>query len=207
MYKHLFAFRSFPLTWDENLQSFCNVTPNRVKLSLCSMPHRGGKLGVTPFLAIQSSMHLLVLSLTSVHSKNAFSTFCDSSTPFLRTVTRIELSSAYFVRSLSWQYWATSRSFKNRLNKYGPLTLPCYDQYYGGGNCDSTQLFCLGSVVSQHFWVRLEWTFWKWFWNDHATWIKLILSIANMFPAKMAARRGSQWATKVSAFPYQVLDS
>ena len=43
--------------------------------------------------------------------------FCDSSTLFLRTVTRIE------VRSLSWQYWATSRSFKNRLNKYGPLTL------------------------------------------------------------------------------------
>ena len=127
MYKHLFAFRSFPLTWDENLQSFFNVTPNRVKLSLCSMPHRGGKLGVTPFLAIQSSMHLLVLqliSLTSVNSKNAFSTFCDSSTPFLRTVTRIELWSAYFVRSLSWQYWATSRSFENRLNKYGPLTLP-----------------------------------------------------------------------------------
>ena len=81
---------------------------------------------MTPFLAIQSSLHLLVLQLiplTSVHSKSAFSAFCDSSTLFLRTVTRIEASSAYLVRSLSWQYWATSRSFKNRLNKYGPLTL------------------------------------------------------------------------------------
>ena len=120
MYTHLFASRSFPLTWDENLQSFCNVTPNRVKLSLCSMPHSRGKSGVTPFLAIQSSLHLLVLQLiplTSVHSKNAFSAFCDSSTLFLRTVTRIEVSSAYLVRSLSWQYRATSRSFKNRLNK------------------------------------------------------------------------------------------
>ena len=127
MYKHLFASQSFPLTWDENLQSFCNVTPKRVKLSLCSMPHRGGEVRCDTFLAIQSSLHLLVLqliSLTSVNSKNAFSTFCDSSTPFLRTVTTIEVSSAYFVRSLSWQYWATSRSFKNRLNKYGPLTLP-----------------------------------------------------------------------------------
>ena len=120
MYKHLFASQSFPLTWDEKLQSFCNVTPKRVKLSLCSMPHRGGKLKVTPFLVIQSSLHLLVLQLiplTSVHSKNAFSDFCDSSTLFLRTVTRIEVSSAYLV--VSWQYWATSRSFKNRLNKCG----------------------------------------------------------------------------------------
>ena len=120
MYTHLFASRSFPLTWDENLHSFCNVTPSRVKLSLWSMPHSGGKSGVTPFLAIQSSLHLLVLQLiplTSVHSKNAFSAFCDSSTLFLRTVTRIEVSSAYLVRSLSWQYRATSRSFKNRLNK------------------------------------------------------------------------------------------
>ena len=25
------------------------MTPNRVRLSLCSMPHSGGKLGVTPF--------------------------------------------------------------------------------------------------------------------------------------------------------------
>ena len=127
MYTHLFASRSFPLTWDENLQSFCNVTPNRVKLSLCSMPHSGGKLGVTPFLAIQSSLHLLVLQLiplTSVHSKNAFSAFCDSSPLFLHTVTRIEVSSAYLVRSLSLQYWVTSRSFKNRLNKYRPLMLP-----------------------------------------------------------------------------------
>ena len=36
------------------------------------MPHSGGKLGLTPFLAIQSSLHLLVLQLiplTSVHSK------------------------------------------------------------------------------------------------------------------------------------------
>ena len=121
MYTHLFASRSFPLTWDENLHSFCNVTPSRVKLSLWSMPHSGGKSGVTPFLAIQSSLHLLVLqliSLTSVRSKNAFSAFCDSSTLFLRTVTRIEVSSAYLVRSLSWQYRATSRSFKNSLNKY-----------------------------------------------------------------------------------------
>ena len=50
------------------------------------------------------SLHLLVLqliSLTSVHSKNAFSTFCDSSTLFLCTVTRTEVSSAYLVRSLS----------------------------------------------------------------------------------------------------------
>ena len=127
MYTHLFASRSFPLTWDENLQSFCNVTPNRVKLSLCSMPHRNGKSGVTPFLAIQSSLHLLVLQLiplTSVHSKNAFSAFCDSSPLFLHTVTRIEVSSAYLVRSLSLQYWVTSRSFKNRLNKYRPLMLP-----------------------------------------------------------------------------------
>ena len=105
---------------------FCNVTPNRVKLSLGSMPHRGGKFGETPVLAIQISLHLLVLQLiplTSVHSKNAFSAFCDSSTLFLRTVSRIEVSSAYLVRSLSWEYWATSRSFKKRLNKYGPLTL------------------------------------------------------------------------------------
>ena len=127
MYKHLFASQSFPLTWDENLQSFCNVTPKRVKLSLCSMPRRGGKLKVTPFLVIQSSLHLLVLQLiplTSVHSKNAFSAFCDSSPLFLHTVTRIEVSSAYLVRSLSLQYWVTSRSFKNRLNKYRPLMLP-----------------------------------------------------------------------------------
>ena len=126
MYTHLFASRSFPLTWDQNLQSFCNVTPSRVKLSLWSMPHSGGKSGVTPFLAIQSSLHLLVLqliSLTSVRSKNAFSAFCDSSTLFLRTVTRIEVSSAYLVRSLSWQYRATSRSFKNSLNKY-PWVVP-----------------------------------------------------------------------------------
>ena len=96
------------------------MRPNRVKLSLCSMPHSGRKLGVTPFLAIQSSLHLLVLQLiplTSVHSKNAFSAFFDSSALFLRTVTRTEVSSAYLVRSLSWQYRATSRSFKNRLNK------------------------------------------------------------------------------------------
>ena len=119
-YKHLFASRSFLLTWDENLQSFCNVTPNRVRLSLCSLPHSGGKLGVTPSLAIQRSFHFLVLQLiqlTSVHSKNPFSAFCDSSTLFFRTVTRTEVSSAYLVRSLSWQYWVTSRSFKNRLNK------------------------------------------------------------------------------------------
>ena len=91
------------------------------------MPHSGGKLGVTPFLAIQSSLYLLVLQLvplTSVHSKNAFSAFCVSSTLFLRTVTKIEVSSAYLVRSLAWQYWVTSTSFKNRLNKYRPLTLP-----------------------------------------------------------------------------------
>ena len=106
---------------------FCNVTPNRVKLSLGSMPHRGGKFGETPVLAIQISLHLLVLQLiplTSVHSKNAFSAFCDSSPLFLHTVTRIEVSSAYLVRSLSLQYWVTSRSFKNRLNKYRPLMLP-----------------------------------------------------------------------------------
>ena len=72
------------------------------------MPHSGGKLDVTPFLAIQSSLHLLdvlqLIPLTSVHSKSALSAFCDSSTLFLRTVTRIEMSSAYLVRSLSWQY-------------------------------------------------------------------------------------------------------
>ena len=127
IYKQFFASRSFPLTWDENLQSFCNASPNRVRLSLCSMLHSGGKLGVTPFLAIQSSLYLFVLQLiplTSVHSKNAFSAFCVSSTLFLRTVTIIEVSSAYVVRSLAWQYWVTSRSSKNRLNKYGPLTLP-----------------------------------------------------------------------------------
>ena len=70
---------------------------------------------MTPFLAIQSSLHLLVLQLiplTSVHSKNAFSAFCDSSTLLLRTVTRIKVSSAYLVRSLSLQYGATSRSLE-----------------------------------------------------------------------------------------------
>ena len=53
------------------------------------MPHGGGKLGVTPFLAIQSSLHWLVLQLmplTYVHSKNALKAFCDSSTLFLCTV-------------------------------------------------------------------------------------------------------------------------
>ena len=50
--------------------------------------------------------------------------FYVSSTLFLRTVTKIEVSSAYLVRSLAWQYWVTLRSFKNRLNRYGPLTLP-----------------------------------------------------------------------------------
>ena len=103
------------------------MSPNRVRLSLCSMPHRRGKLGVTPFLAIQSSLHWLVLQLmplTYVHSKHALQAFCDSSTLFLCTVSRTEVSSAYLVRSLSWQHWVTSRSSKNRLNKYGPLTLP-----------------------------------------------------------------------------------
>ena len=50
--------------------------------------------------------------------------FYVSSTLFLRTVTKIEVSSAYLVRSLACQYWVTLRSFKNRLNKYGLLTLP-----------------------------------------------------------------------------------
>ena len=56
---------------------------------------------------IQSSVYLVVLQLiplSSVHSKNAFSAFYVSSILFLRTVTKIEVSSAYLVRSLAWQY-------------------------------------------------------------------------------------------------------
>ena len=72
----------------------------------------------------------------------------------------------------------------------------------------SVRLFCknlgnlqefFGQMVYRPPWqkiartpVLLEWKFWMWFWKDHETWIKLILCIANMFPAKMAARRCSQ---------------
>ena len=44
-YKQLFASRSFPLTGDENLRSFCNVAPNRVRLVVYHLPRIPGNSG------------------------------------------------------------------------------------------------------------------------------------------------------------------
>ena len=64
------------------------------------------------------------MSFATVQSINLDKAISDISGESLVTVTKTVESSAYLNKDISL-YPSISRSFKNMLKRYGPLTLPC----------------------------------------------------------------------------------